>query len=60
MQLICVGCGAALTDEERHYYETNCETCEREDLDRWQDWRRGAPDLELDAKFDAFEKPAVN
>lgn len=24
----CVGCGARLTADERHYYETNCERCE--------------------------------
>ena len=49
--LICTHCGTVLTDEERRYYEHACEQCERDELDRWQAWRHGANDPELDALF---------
>lgn len=52
------GCGRVLTDEERHYYGTACEECER----RWSEiieaWHRGEDNPELDAMFDV--RPALN
>lgn len=47
----CDDCGEALTEEERHYYEHRCEGCERAALSRYQAWRHGAPDAELDALY---------
>lgn len=55
---ICVGdmwsdgCGRVLTDDERHYYETCCESCCREGLDRVLEWKRGGGDQSLDEMFD--------
>ena len=54
----CRGCGKPLTDEEREFYEDSCEQCEREDLERWQAWRHGADDPELDARF-GVPRPTV-
>ena len=39
--MICIECGAILTDEEYHYYETRCETCEGNWLDAIEEWRHG-------------------
>lgn len=47
------GCGAILTDEERHYYGSSCEKCERAWADRMAAWREGGADPELDAMYDA-------
>jgi hypothetical protein len=52
----CQGCGAVLTDEERHYYGTRCETCESEWSDRVTAWRKGAADPELDAQYDGPQR----
>lgn len=49
---ICIRCGKPLRPEELYYYEYRCEECESEELERWQAWRSGAPDEELDALFD--------
>lgn len=48
---LCVDCGAVLTDEERHYYRDRCEGCEQADLARYQAWRHGGDDPELDALY---------
>lgn len=37
----CVDCGFVLTDEERHYYECRCESCEVEAHETLQAWRAG-------------------
>jgi len=50
-QFICSDCGRVLTDEERHYYERRCEQCERDEFERYQAWRLGAEDAELDAMW---------
>lgn len=50
-QFICFGCGATLTDEERHYYGGTCEECERDSLERIEAWRKGGEDAELDEVF---------
>ncbi len=57
MRLICTDCGQVLTEIERHYYERRCEGCEQANLDRYQAWRHGADDPELDALYDV-PKPA--
>lgn len=51
MALICIDCGAILTDEERHYYGSRCEGCECADDERVRAWRHGADDPELDAIY---------
>jgi|GEM_PF-6353529 len=51
------GCGKALTDEEREYYESCCEECARAWSDTMSAWRRGEKNAELDAMFDA--KPTM-
>jgi hypothetical protein len=55
--LICLDCGAVLTDEERRYYGTRCEACECADHDRVEAWRHGAADPELDAMYGAEQAP---
>jgi len=58
--LICQGrdpipaCGKPLTPEERHWYGTTCEACERKWGARIEAWRKGGADTELDAML---EKP---
>lgn len=54
----CSDCDERLTDEERRFYENRCEQCERDRCDRWQAWRHGADDPELDRLFSA-PKPTV-
>lgn len=50
--MICRECGAYLTAEERHYYETGCEKCERAWTDRITAWRHGEiDDPELDKLY---------
>jgi len=49
--MLCKECGAILTDEESHYYEYRCESCEGEWHRRITDWRHGGEDAELDAMF---------
>lgn len=57
--LVCQGrdhippCGEVLSGEERHYYGTTCEKCEREWGFRIEAWRMGAVDTELDQMFDS-------
>jgi hypothetical protein len=41
-----------LTRTERKYYGARCEACERSELERYQAWRHGADDPELDALYD--------
>lgn len=48
---MCAVCGAILTDEERYYYDYQCEKCERADMERIEAWRNGASDPELDALY---------
>ncbi len=50
--MICLDCGAVLSDEERHYYEVRCEGCEREHFDRIGRWRAGGADEDLDRLYD--------
>ncbi len=57
VRLICTDCGNTLTDEERHYYGSRCERCEREWSDRIEGWRRGAEDTDLDRRYDG--KPPI-
>lgn len=45
------GCGNVLTAEERHWYGTCCEVCERRWGDRMDAWSNGGTDLELDEMF---------
>lgn len=50
--MIGPGCGAILTDLERHYYSHACSKCVMESHERLTKWRsQGAPDPELDALF---------
>ena len=53
MYLLCIECGAVLTDEERHYYGNRCEKCERAEFERVESWRHGGQDEELDRIYDA-------
>jgi hypothetical protein len=63
--LICMGeaplpgCGRILTDEERHYYGTCCETCERAWGEAIESWRRGGSNELLDAMFNE-QQPTMN
>ena len=54
---ICADCGQPMTAAEAHFYEVRCEGCESEDLARYQAWRHGAEDPELDTLYD--EPPPV-
>lgn len=59
MTLICVECGKILTDEERHYYESRCESCEGDWANEIAEWREGG----VNAKFDALyggESPTIH
>ncbi len=49
------GCGKVLLDEEREYYRSCCEECERAWSDMIGAWRRGAENKALDIMFDAKE-----
>ncbi len=57
MTLICLGqppvtgCGAILTEEERHWYGYSCEKCQQEWFERIGSWRRGGQDRDLDEMF---------
>lgn len=51
MTLICTDCGAVRTAEERHYYFTRCDECEKEWSARIDEWRRGGEDQEFDKMF---------
>jgi len=51
MNLICSDCGSILTDEECHYYEDRCETCERAWSDAITRWRKGEDNPEFDALY---------
>lgn len=57
LDLICQGrdpvpgCGAVLTDEERHYYGNSCENCEGAWSERVEAWRRGGADIVLDERY---------
>lgn len=55
--MICIECGAILTDEEYHYYETRCETCEGNWLDAIEEWRHGGRNDEFDAIFSIPQTP---
>lgn len=52
MRIGCQTCGKVLTDEERRWYGSTCNQCEGEWLERIEAWRRGGPDVELDAIYD--------
>lgn len=47
----CRGCNKPLTDEEIEYYEHSCNDCEVEELERYQRWRHGGEDEELDKLY---------
>jgi len=57
--LLCQGhdpvsaCGKPLTAEERHWYGTTCEACERRWGERIEKWRKGGPDTDIDAMLDS-------
>lgn len=55
----CDDCGEGLTGEERFYYEHRCEACEVKSLERYQAWRKGAPDPELDALYDGPKRKTL-
>lgn len=52
---ICCACFKKMSQEERKYYETRCERCERNYLHRVATWKAGRYDEELDM---AFGRPA--
>ena len=58
-QYICTDCGNILTNEERYYYETRCDSCEWAWSDRMTKWMQGGEDEELDKLYDA-PKPVVH
>ena len=49
--MICFECGTVLTDEERHFYDGRCESCEGDWHDRVKAWRVGGADHKLDEMF---------
>ena len=61
MLLICTGhwpvagCGKLLSEEEREYYGSCCEECERDWSATIGTWRSGGENPDLDAMFD--DKP---
>lgn len=44
----CIACGTCLTDDEVMYYGNTCDNCERENMQRHQDYLDGKEDTELD------------
>jgi hypothetical protein len=49
----CRECRLVLTDNEIKYYEDRCEDCERDWLERIEDWRHGGEDKGLDELYSA-------
>lgn len=45
------GCGAVLEADERHYYGSVCDNCEREWSRRIGLWQHGTDDTDFDAMF---------
>jgi hypothetical protein len=45
------GCGGILTPDERHWYGSSCELCQRAWYDRIDAWLRGHDDAELEQMF---------
>jgi hypothetical protein len=47
----CSDCFVMLTGDEAAYYGTRCEKCEGVMYARYEAWRKGRPDPDLDARF---------
>lgn len=59
MRMICEDCGAVRTDEEREFYGSRCEGCERDAWNALQRWKAGAADPVFDAMYPDI-KPVVH
>lgn len=53
--MFCKDCGTPLSDDEIFYYRNSCNNCEQKAFERYERWRNGGEDEELDELYSAPE-----